>query len=113
MRQACEEDRTRDDARRHDARIAGGEARLNLVENRAVDDRRNPDLDNFTFRLNPAGFGLSPIEAPAANVNGIGQKFCELDATPKRRPSRVRTPRAFSALVTSLTPIGPWPSPSR
>lgn len=75
--QPGQQDRASDDTRRQNARIAGGKARLSLVEDVPLDDRRHRDLNDFVFGFSPASLGLAPVETPAPCVNWVGQDLVD------------------------------------
>ena len=82
MREPRKEDWASDDARRQNARVSGGQTRLNLIEDLSLDDRRNRNLDDFVLGFGSAGLGLALIEAPAADINGIGLARDNQDENP-------------------------------
>ena len=43
-----------------DARISGFQARLDLVEDGRLDDRRDGDLDDFVLGFGSSGLGFAP-----------------------------------------------------
>src|SRR5690606_34833286 len=90
-------DRSADDARRRDARIARFERCLHGVELRTFDDRRHLDGNVLGDGLLPTGLRFRAVEHPLPHVDRVGQDLVQRADAKARVP-----PGAVAPLVEAL-----------